>query len=124
MELEKDVQTAASLGKALLERHEKSLHEGTQERSKLRHAVEELEGRNANLEMENHDLEVENQKTIEENRRLLVQLEGYNQGMSMNEIKVREMQGDLDALHVRSFRPLWYPLRLRNIVGTILTQEW
>lgn len=99
MELEKDVQTAASLGKALLDRHEKSLLEGTQERSKLRHAIEELEGRNVNLEMENHSLEVENQKTIEENRRLLVQLEEYNQGMSMNEIKAREMQGDLDALH-------------------------
>ncbi|KAF8416500.1 hypothetical protein EV426DRAFT_541265, partial [Tirmania nivea] len=99
MELEKDVQTAASLGKALLDRHEKSLLEGTQERSKLRHEIEELEGRNANLEMENHGLEVENQKKIEENRRLLDQLEEYNQGMSMNEIKAREMQGDLDALH-------------------------
>jgi len=116
MELEKDVQTAASLGKALLDRHEKSLLEGTQERSKLRHAIGELEGRNTNLEIENQGLEVENQKTIEENRRLLVQLEEYNQGMSMNEIKVREMQGDLDALHVRSSRPFRHLLHLRALV--------
>lgn len=102
MELEKDVQTAASLGKALLERHEKSLLEGTQERSKLRNAIEELDNRNTNLELENQDLEKENAKTIEENRKLLVQLEEYNQGMSMNEVKAREMQGDLDALHVRN----------------------
>lgn len=103
VELEKDVQTAASLGKALLERHEKSLLEASSERGKLQRAIEELEGRNARLEMENCDLEQENSKAIEENRRLLVQLEEYNQGMSMNEIKVREMQGDLDAVHVRSF---------------------
>lgn len=106
VELEKDSETAASLGKALLERHEKYLYEGNRERNNLRNAVEELEGKNINLETENEDLEQENAKTIEENRRLLVQLEEYNQGMSLNEIKVKEMQGDLDALQVRFRDPL------------------
>lgn len=109
LELEKDAETAASLGKALLERHEKYLFEGTRERNKLRNAVHELEGKNATLEGENEDLENENTKTIEENRRLLVQLEEYNQGMSLDEIKVKEMQGDLDALHVSFYDPISVP---------------
>lgn len=109
LELEKDAETAASLGKALLERHEQYLFEGNRERNKLRNAVEELEGRNVTLEGENEDLEKENARTIEENRRLLVQLEEYNQGMSLDDIKVKEMQGDLDALHVRFHHPFSIP---------------
>ncbi|KAF8474292.1 hypothetical protein BDZ91DRAFT_714000 [Kalaharituber pfeilii] len=98
-ELEKDVQTAASLGKALLERHQHTLLEASSERKKLQHAIEETEKRNAHLEAELNQLESENSRTVDENRKLLVQLEEYNQGMTSNEIKIQEMQGDLDAVH-------------------------
>ncbi|KAF8471092.1 hypothetical protein BDZ91DRAFT_717664 [Kalaharituber pfeilii] len=98
-ELEKDVQTAASLGKALLERHQHTLLEASSERKKLQHAIEETEKRNAHLEAELSQLESENSRTVDENRKLLVQLEEYNQGMRSNERKIQEMQGDLDAVH-------------------------
>lgn len=100
VELEKDVRTAASLGKALLERHEKSLHQAEVERTKLRGVIEELEKRMEALETRNEDLEIENTRTIEENRRLLMQLEEYNHNMSLSEIRVKDLQGDLDELHV------------------------
>jgi len=52
------------------------------------------------LEMQNAQLEHENEKTLEENKRLLRDLEELNTSMAMSELRVRELQEDLDAAHV------------------------
>jgi len=52
------------------------------------------------LETQTAQLELENAKTLEENKRLLRDLEELNSGMAMSELRVRELQEDLDAAHV------------------------
>ncbi|KAI5858798.1 hypothetical protein BZA05DRAFT_382474 [Tricharina praecox] len=56
------------------------------------------------LESQNAQLEVENEKTLEENKRLLRDLEELNSSMAMSELRVRELQEDLDAAHAELSR--------------------
>lgn len=56
------------------------------------------------LESQNAQLEVENEKTLEENKRLLRDLEELNSSMAMSELRVRELQEDLDAAHVSALQ--------------------
>jgi hypothetical protein len=52
------------------------------------------------LEMKTTGLEYENSKKAEENKRLLHSLGELNASMAMSELRVRELQEDLDAAHV------------------------
>ncbi|KAI5811448.1 hypothetical protein DFH27DRAFT_605552 [Peziza echinospora] len=122
-ELEGDVQTAASLGQALLERHEISLQEAASERGRLQGTIELLERRTVTLETENGELERENGRTIEENRRLLAQLEDLNNGVAVNEGKVRELQGDLDAVHTELTRVAHAAARTEILEAQLLALE-
>jgi len=50
--------------------------------------------------MKTTQLELENSKIIEENKRYLHKLEELNSNMISSELRVRELQEDLDAAHV------------------------
>ncbi|KAK8071152.1 hypothetical protein PG997_011355 [Apiospora hydei] len=69
--VEKDVHLAASVGQALLERHEAYMADAKRDRLELTSRIEQLE-------MDNRELEAKNAHYIESNRDLLDQLETLN----------------------------------------------
>ncbi|KAI9855479.1 MAG: hypothetical protein M1824_006075 [Vezdaea acicularis] len=86
--LEKDVQTAAQLGQALLLRHEAYMADAEEERRKVHATIEQLES-------DKRVLEVANAKTIEENRSLLDQLEDLNNGVSESDAIIKSLEATL-----------------------------
>ncbi|KAL4994120.1 hypothetical protein BDV10DRAFT_197779 [Aspergillus recurvatus] len=73
--LEKDLETAARLGQALLHRHESYMAEAEEDRRRLLANIE-------TLEREKRQVEVENARIIQENRNLLDELEGLNKAVA------------------------------------------
>jgi predicted nuclease with TOPRIM domain len=53
------------------------------------------------LEMKTAHLEQKNARTIDENKRLLHALEELNDNLVLSESKVKDLQEELDATHVR-----------------------
>ncbi|RPB09740.1 hypothetical protein P167DRAFT_607775 [Morchella conica CCBAS932] len=90
--LEQDVQTAATLGQALLRRHESSMAEAQREREKMNQEIR-------SMEIKVNDLEDENARTTDENKFLLSNLEDVNISMCLSESRVQELQEELDAMH-------------------------
>ncbi|KAI9842557.1 MAG: hypothetical protein M1837_007070 [Sclerophora amabilis] len=88
--LEKDVQTAAQLGQALLARHEAYMAEAEQERWKMSATIEQLE-------TDKHVLQAENARTIEENRGLLHQLEDLNSSVTDADAHVKSLSATLQS---------------------------
>ncbi|KAK3710476.1 hypothetical protein LTR37_010319 [Vermiconidia calcicola] len=88
--LEKDVSTAARLGKALLVRHETYIADSERERQAMTAHIEMLED-------EKQVLEKKNATVIEENRSLLDQLEAINAAVSESDAHVINLQATLQS---------------------------
>ncbi|KAK3723197.1 hypothetical protein LTR37_001920 [Vermiconidia calcicola] len=88
--LEKDVSTAARLGKALLVRHETYIADSERERQAMTAHIEMLED-------EKQVLEKKNATVIEENRSLLDQLEAINAAVSESDAHVVNLQATLQS---------------------------
>jgi chromosome segregation ATPase len=78
---------------ALLKRHESSMAEAESRQAETAVIMSDLETKTT-------ELEDENSKKTEENKRLLHSLEELNASMAMSELRVKELQEDLDAAHV------------------------
>ncbi|PBP20436.1 hypothetical protein BUE80_DR008826 [Diplocarpon rosae] len=87
-DLEQEVRTAASLGQALLVRHEQYMYDAEQDRLEMGIKIEKLEA-------DKRLLEDENARSIEENRGLLDQLEGLNETVAESETHVKSLEATL-----------------------------
>ncbi|KAL2042089.1 hypothetical protein N7G274_005277 [Stereocaulon virgatum] len=88
--LEKDLQSAAQIGQALLSRHEAYIAEAEEERRRMGASIDKLE-------KDNKELEAANAKTIEENRYLLDQLEEMNGTVSNADAQILSLTTTLDS---------------------------
>ncbi|KAJ2890780.1 hypothetical protein MKZ38_001371 [Zalerion maritima] len=88
--VEKDVQTAAKLGQALLARHEAYMADAEKERM-------ELNDRIGQLKVDKKELEAENTRTIEENRQLLDHLEMLNGAVSDSDLRIKVLESTLQT---------------------------
>ncbi|KAK4627803.1 hypothetical protein CLAFUR0_04238 [Fulvia fulva] len=86
--LERDVSTAARLGKALLMRHEAYIADSERERKAMTAQIE-------TLEEDKKMLETQNATVIEENRNLLDQLEILNNAVAESDTQVMNLQATL-----------------------------
>ncbi|KAI5359638.1 hypothetical protein Slin14017_G105400 [Septoria linicola] len=86
--LERDVRTAAQIGKALLTRHEQYILDSEKERKAMAAQIE-------SLEVEKQALERRNANAIEENRTLLDQLESLNTVVAESDTQVTNLQATL-----------------------------
>ncbi|WYZ42134.1 hypothetical protein EsH8_V_001029 [Colletotrichum jinshuiense] len=86
--VEKDVHTAAKLGKALLARHEAYMADAERDRLSLTSRIEQLEN-------EKVELQAENARTVEENRSLLDQLEMLNNSVQDSDIHIQTLEATL-----------------------------
>ncbi|KAL2073330.1 hypothetical protein VTL71DRAFT_10654 [Oculimacula yallundae] len=89
-DLEKEVRTAASLGQALLVRHEQYMQDAERDRLDMSTKIEQLEA-------DKRALEYENAKTVEENRELLDQLEGLNGTAAESETHIKSLEATLHS---------------------------
>ncbi|KAL5324214.1 hypothetical protein ACEPPN_008758 [Leptodophora sp. 'Broadleaf-Isolate-01'] len=87
-DLEKEVRTAASLGQALLVRHEQYMQDAERDRLDMSTKIEKLEA-------DKRALEHENAKSVEENRELLDQLEGLNGTATESETHIKSLEATL-----------------------------
>ncbi|EFQ34075.1 hypothetical protein CGRA01v4_12135 [Colletotrichum graminicola] len=90
--VEKDVHTAAKLGKALLARHEAYMADAERDRMSLTTRIEQLES-------EKVELQAENARTVEENRSLLDQLEMLNTTVQDADIRIQTLEATLLSSH-------------------------
>ncbi|KAL5334836.1 hypothetical protein BJX70DRAFT_391080 [Aspergillus crustosus] len=88
--LEKDLETAARLGQALLHRHESYMSEAEEDRHRLLASIE-------NLEREKRQVQTENARIIEENRSLLEQLDGLNKAVADSDSHVQTLTAALES---------------------------
>ncbi|KAF2211797.1 hypothetical protein CERZMDRAFT_121438 [Cercospora zeae-maydis SCOH1-5] len=86
--LERDVRTAAQVGKALLTRHEAYIQDSEKERKAMAAHIQ-------SLEEEKQALERQNANAIEDNRSLLDQLESLNNAVADSDIQVTNLQTTL-----------------------------
>ncbi|EQL27849.1 hypothetical protein BDFG_09351 [Blastomyces dermatitidis ATCC 26199] len=95
-DLEKDVETAAQLGQALLQRHESYMTDAEGDRSRL---LLEME----HLERDKRQAQAENARIIEENRELLEQLEEMNKLIVESDAQIKSLTDSLEStqLHVK-----------------------
>ncbi|KAI9777519.1 MAG: hypothetical protein M1839_008813 [Geoglossum umbratile] len=91
--LERNVQTAAQLGQALLIRHENYMADAERERRSMTEVI-------GKLETEKRELEAENTRTIEENRDLLGQLEELNSTVAETDDHVKSLTATLLSTQV------------------------
>lgn len=88
--LERDLDTAAKLGQALLHRHESYMAEAEEDRQRLVASID-------SLECERLQAQAENAHIVEENRTLLAQLEGLNKAVTESDAQVKELSLALDS---------------------------
>ncbi|KAL4792741.1 hypothetical protein BDV19DRAFT_368071 [Aspergillus venezuelensis] len=88
--LEKDLETAARLGQALLHRHESYMAEAEEDRQRLVASIE-------TLEREKRQVEAENARIVEENRNLLDELEGLNKAVADSDAHAKTLTAALEG---------------------------
>ncbi|KAL2824770.1 hypothetical protein BDW59DRAFT_172700 [Aspergillus cavernicola] len=88
--LEKDLETAARLGQALLHRHESYMAEAEEDRRRFLASIE-------NLEREKRQAQAENARIIEENRSLLEQLDGLNKAVADSDSHAKTLAAALES---------------------------
>ncbi|KAF3390887.1 hypothetical protein DPV78_011297 [Talaromyces pinophilus] len=130
-DLEKDLETAARLGQALLQRHETYVSDAEADR---KHLLLEMD----RLERDKREIQSTNARIVEENRHLLEQLEGLNNAVatSDNEIKalvekLQQTQLEMRALAASAARAADLEIQLNAMEAEqmelqqqlILTQE-
>ncbi|KAJ5929752.1 hypothetical protein N7454_006702 [Penicillium verhagenii] len=87
--LEKDLETAAKLGQALLHRHESYMAEAEEDRQRLIDNVD-------SVEREKRQVQAENARIVEENRSLLEQLEGLNKTVADSDDQIQSLSLTLE----------------------------
>ncbi|KAF7522937.1 hypothetical protein PCG10_006891 [Penicillium crustosum] len=87
--LEKDLETAARLGQALLHRHESYMAEAEEDRHRLVDSIDDLE-------REKQQAQAENARIIEENRSLLEQLDNLNQAVAESDDHIKSLTRTLE----------------------------
>ncbi|QKX55028.1 uncharacterized protein TRUGW13939_02119 [Talaromyces rugulosus] len=88
-DLEKDLETAARLGQALLQRHETYVSDAESDRLRM---VAEME----RLERDRMEMQAANARIVEENRSLLEQLEGLNDAVATSDSEVTALTHRLE----------------------------
>ncbi|CEL06761.1 hypothetical protein ASPCAL09933 [Aspergillus calidoustus] len=88
--LEKDLETAARLGQALLHRHESYMAEAEEDRRRLFASID-------NLEREKRQVQAENARIVEENRSLLEQLDGLNKAVADSDAHAKTLTAALES---------------------------
>ncbi|KAL2864906.1 uncharacterized protein BJX67DRAFT_373546 [Aspergillus lucknowensis] len=88
--LEKDLETAARLGQALLYRHEAYMAEAEEDRRRLLASID-------NLEREKRQVQAENARIVEENRSLLEQLDGLNNAVADADSHAKTLTAALES---------------------------
>ncbi|KAH8692392.1 hypothetical protein BGW36DRAFT_387512 [Talaromyces proteolyticus] len=83
-DLEKDLETAARLGQALLQRHEAYVSDAESDRARM---LSEME----RLEHDRMEMQAANARIVEENRSLLEQLEGLNHAVATSDTEVKAL---------------------------------
>ncbi|WEW59854.1 hypothetical protein PRK78_005335 [Emydomyces testavorans] len=91
--LEKDVNTAARLGQALLGRHESYMAEAEADRARMLAEIE-------NLEKQKREVQAQNAKIIQENKDLLDQLEGLNNIVSESDVHIKALSTSLESVQL------------------------
>ncbi|RFU78256.1 hypothetical protein TARUN_3971 [Trichoderma arundinaceum] len=86
--VEKDVHTAAQLGKALLARHEAYMADAERDRQRLNARVDRLQ-------TDKQELEADNAAKVEENNQLLEQLEILNSTVFDSDAKIKSLEASL-----------------------------
>ncbi|EHK98174.1 hypothetical protein M7I_5935 [Glarea lozoyensis 74030] len=89
-DLEKEVHTAATLGQALLVRHEQYMQDAERDRLDMTEKIEQLE-------TEKKELEDANEKNAQENKTLLDQLEGLNTTAVESETYIKSLETTLQS---------------------------
>ncbi|KAK2796840.1 hypothetical protein FQN50_009401 [Emmonsiellopsis sp. PD_5] len=88
--LERDLETAAQVGQALLHRHESYMSEAEGDRSRM---LLEME----TLERHKREMLAENARIIEENRELLEQLEDMNKAITDSDAHIKSLTTTLES---------------------------
>ncbi|KAI9797200.1 MAG: hypothetical protein M1833_005609 [Piccolia ochrophora] len=88
--IEGELRQAASMGQALLARHEAYMADAEQDRRALTTTIERLEA-------DKQGLEAENARTIEENHSLLNQLEDINNNVADSDVHIKALQTTLES---------------------------
>ncbi|KAJ6098648.1 hypothetical protein N7467_000183 [Penicillium canescens] len=88
--LEKDLETAARLGQALLHRHESYMAEAEEDRHRLVASIDDLE-------RERQEVQAENARIIEENRSLLEQLDSLNKAVAESDSYAKTLTSNLES---------------------------
>ncbi|CAG8957748.1 hypothetical protein HYFRA_00000086 [Hymenoscyphus fraxineus] len=91
-DLERELHTAATLGQALLVRHEAYMYDAERDRM-------EMNGKIDQLEHEKKLLEEQNARSAEENQQLSEQLEGLSTTLSDSEIHIKSLESTLQSTH-------------------------
>ncbi|XTI92759.1 hypothetical protein V2W45_1472271 [Cenococcum geophilum] len=114
--LERDVQTAARLGQALLVRHEAYMADAEQERLLMTATIE-------TLEQQKRELEERNAQTVEENRSLLDQLEGLNDAVAESDAQVKSLTATLQSTQEELQRLIILAARTENLENQLAQLE-
>ncbi|OCL09809.1 hypothetical protein AOQ84DRAFT_431152 [Glonium stellatum] len=114
--LERDVQTAAQLGQALLVRHEAYMADAEQERLLMTSTIE-------TLEQQKRELEERNAQTVEENRNLLDQLEGLNDAVAESDAQVKSLTATLQSTQEELQRLFILAARTENLENQLAQLE-
>ncbi|UKZ50329.1 hypothetical protein TrVGV298_004587 [Trichoderma virens] len=86
--VEKDVHTAAQLGKALLARHEAYMADAERDRQRLNSRIDRLQ-------LDKQELEADNAAKVEENNELIEQLEILNTTIFDSDAKIKSLEASL-----------------------------
>ncbi|GBF67087.1 hypothetical protein TMEN_9810 [Trichophyton mentagrophytes] len=115
-ELERDVETAARLGQALLDRHESYKVEAESTRDRM---IAEME----KLQTSKKETEAENARIVEENRGLLDQLEKLNQLLIESDAQVRTLTTTLQSTQLEVRRLSSSTKRVEQLEEQLLQLE-
>ncbi|OAP64495.1 hypothetical protein AYL99_00467 [Fonsecaea erecta] len=114
--IERDLETAARLGQALLSRHESYVSESQHEHQRLTAYINELED-------ERTALQTTNDKIVEENRQLLTQLETANTSLKESDNHVKNLEALLRDCEVEVRRLNGLSRRTEELELKILEME-
>ncbi|PGH06252.1 hypothetical protein GX51_02449 [Blastomyces parvus] len=115
-DLEKDVETAAQLGQALLQRHESYMTDAEGDRSRL---LLEME----HLERDKRQAQAENARIIEENRELLEQLEEMNKLIVESDAQIKSLTDSLEITQLQVKRLSSSASRVAQLESQIAAME-
>ncbi|EFR03050.1 hypothetical protein MGYG_06048 [Nannizzia gypsea CBS 118893] len=115
-ELERDVETAARLGQALLNRHESYKVEAESTRDRMTAEMEKLQ-------TSKKETEAENARIVEENRGLLDQLEKLNQLLIESDAQVRTLTTTLQSTQLEVRRLSSSTKRVEQLEEQLLELE-